>query len=193
MRSEATTINEYIASLPEGRRATVAAVLDRVRASLPSGYEEAFAFGMISWQVPLSVYPDTYNKKPLMYAALGAQKNHIAVYLCNVYGSPELRARFEAGFKAAGKRLDMGGACVRFKELSDLPLDVIAEAVAATPMDVYVAHAKAIHAGTKTGQKKAKAAEAKTAKAAAPKASKPAAAKKTKPAAAKKKSSRAAG
>lgn len=188
MRSEATTVEEYLGSLPDDRRATVTAVLKRVRASMPSGYEEAYAWGMISWQVPLSVYPDTYNKKPLMYAALASQKNHIAVYLCNVYGSPELRERFEAGFKAAGKRLDMGGSCVRFKQLSDLPLDVIAEAVAATPLETYVAHAKAIYAGTKTGQKKAKAVEAKTARSAAAKETKPAAAKKSKPAAAKKKS-----
>ena len=155
MRSEATSIDTYIAGLPDDRREAMTTLLSRIRGALPPGYEEAFNFGMITWQVPLSVYPDTYNKKPLMYAALAAQKNHMAVYLCNVYGSPELRARFEAGFNAAGKKLDMGQSCVRFKKLSDVAVDVIADAVAATPLDSYVTHVKAIYAGTKTGQKKA--------------------------------------
>jgi hypothetical protein len=35
--------------------------------------------------VPLEVYPDTYNKKPMMYAALASQKNHMAVYLTGIY------------------------------------------------------------------------------------------------------------
>lgn len=156
MRTEATTIDAFLATLTDDRREAIAAVLAKIRETIPKGYEEGMAWGMITWQVPLAVYPDTYNKKPLMYAALASQKSHLAVYLCNVYGMPELRARFEARFRASGKKLDMGQSCVRFKKLSDLPLDVIGEAIAATPMDAYVAHVKTIYAGTKTGQKKAK-------------------------------------
>jgi hypothetical protein len=122
------------------------AVQKTIRAHLPRGYEEIANGKMTVWQVPLSIYPDTYNKEPLMYAALAARKSHMAVYLCNVYGMPELRKKLEAGFKAAGKKLDMGASCIRFKKLEDLPLDVIAEAIAATPMQAYIEHAKKLRA-----------------------------------------------
>ena len=144
MGAKATTAKAYLAKLPVDRRVAMTAVVARVRENLPEGYEEAFDFGMFVWQVPLSVYPDTYNKKPLMYAALASQKNHMALYLCNVYGLPKLRKELEAGFKAAGKKLDMGKSCLRFQKLEDLPLDVVGKSVAATPMSAYVEFSKKV-------------------------------------------------
>ena len=81
MRSEASSVEQYLKELPEDRRAAVAAVRQTILANLPAGYEEAMNWGMIGYQVPLSSYPDTYNDQPLMYAALASQKNHMAVYL----------------------------------------------------------------------------------------------------------------
>ena len=144
MRSAATTVQGYLKGLPAERRAAVQAVRTAILKNLPKGYEEVSNWGMITYQVPLAVYPDTYNKQPLMYAALASQKNYMAVYLCNVYGIPALRKQVEAGFKAAGKKLDMGKSCIRFEALDDLPLDVIARAIAATPMDAFVAFAKRV-------------------------------------------------
>jgi hypothetical protein len=150
-------IDSYLKTLPEDRRSAIVALRKVILENLPDGYEESFAFGMLSYQVPLSVYPDTYNKKPLMYAALASQKNHMALYLCNVYGLPALREKFAAGFERAGKKLDMGKACVRFKHLSDLPLEVVAGAVRATPMQKYVAFARSVHgAEAKASRKKAR-------------------------------------
>lgn len=63
--STAKTVAAYLAELPPERRAVVSAVRDAVNAHLPPGYEEAMAFGMIGWSVPLSRYPDTYNQQPL--------------------------------------------------------------------------------------------------------------------------------
>jgi hypothetical protein len=146
MRSKAATPAGYLKSRPQGRRDAISAVRKTVQKNLPKGYEESMNFGMITWQVPLEVYPDTYNRQPLMYAALGSQKNHMAIYLCNVYGLPSLRAKLVAGFKAAGKKLDMGKACIRFRRLEDLSLEVIGRLVAATPMKAYVAFAKKIRA-----------------------------------------------
>jgi hypothetical protein len=143
-------------ALPADRREALLAIREVIRRNLPAGYEESTAMGMLVWQVPLSVYPDTYNSKPLMYAALASQKNHMAVYLLGVYGVPELRARFEAAWRSTGKKLDMGQSCVRFRKLDDVSLDAIGEAIAATPMEKYVAFAKAVHAATKTGAKKAR-------------------------------------
>jgi hypothetical protein len=144
MRSKATTAAGYLAGLPVERRKAIETVRKLILANLPKGYVESVNWGMLSYEVPLSVYPDTYNGRPLGYAALASQKNHMAIYLCNVYGIPALRKRVEAGFKAAGKKLDMGMSCIRFKALEDLPLDVIAMAVAATPMKEFVAFAKGV-------------------------------------------------
>jgi len=41
-------------------------------------------------------------------------------------------------YKATGKRYDVGRSCVRFRRLDDLPLDVIGEAVAATPLRNFI-------------------------------------------------------
>jgi hypothetical protein len=73
-RSSATTVEAYLAELPDDRRDTVAAVRQVVLDHLPEGYQERMNWGMISYEVPLERYPETYNGQPLMYAALAAQK-----------------------------------------------------------------------------------------------------------------------
>jgi hypothetical protein len=151
-------IDGYLKKLPADRRAAVTALRELILENLPKGYEEAFDFGMLAYQVPLAVYPDTYNKKPLMYAALASQKSHMAIYLLNAYGLPPVREKLEKAFAKAGKKLDMGKSCLRFKKLEDLPLDAIAKTIAATPMDKYVAFAKSVHSKeAKAARKKARA------------------------------------
>jgi len=145
MPKAAAEVQAYIANLPEPRRSAIAAVRDVVARNLPAGYREEIGYGMIAYVVPLSVHPHTYNKKPLMYAALASQKSHMALYLCNAYASPALRRQLEAGFRAAGKKVDMGKSCIRFQALEDLPLDVIGRVVEATPMKQYVAMDVAVH------------------------------------------------
>src|SRR5262245_46822565 len=149
MQSKATTVAKYLAELPEDRRAALKAVRAVIQKHLPKGYVEGMDYGYIAWTVPLSVYPDTYNGQPLCYAALASQKNHMALYLMCAYGDGPLKKKLEAGFKAAGKKLDMGKACIRFKKLDDLPLDVIGEIAGAVPMKRYVELARAAHAGRK--------------------------------------------
>jgi hypothetical protein len=144
VRSKASTVEGYLAGLPSDRRQAIGTVRKLILENLPKGYVESVNWGMLSYEVPLSVYPDTYNGQPLGYAALASQKNHMAIYLCNVYAIPALRTQVEAGFKAAGKKLDMGKSCIRFRALEDLPLDVIAKAVAATPMKAFVAFVKSV-------------------------------------------------
>ena len=138
----AMTPADYLESLPADRREAIAAVRDIIVANLPAGYEEVATAGMLLYQVPRAVYPDTYNKQPLMYAALASQKGHMALYLCNAYGMPALRQQLEDGFRAAGKKFDMGKSCLRFKKLADLALPVVGQVIAATPMDGFVAFAR---------------------------------------------------
>ena len=125
MRSSASTVEEYLAELPEERREAIEAVRQVILKNLPAGYEEVMNWGMITYQVPLETYPDTYNKKPLMYAALASQKRHMAVYLTGIYMDDEARGEFEAAYRATGKRYDVGKSCARFRKLEDLPLELI--------------------------------------------------------------------
>jgi hypothetical protein len=136
--SRAVTVDAYLEELPPERRAIVASVRDLVRRNLPEGYRETMNWGMISYELPLEHYPDTYNKQPLGYAALAAQKNNYTLYLTCVYQNDKQRKWLEREFRKAGKKLDMGKSCLHFKRLEDLPLDVIAQAIASTPPDQYI-------------------------------------------------------
>jgi hypothetical protein len=62
----------------------------------------------------------------------------MAIYFMNIYGHKETEAWFRQAYKASGKKLDMGKSCVRFKKLEDLPLEVIGQAVAKTPVKNYI-------------------------------------------------------
>ena len=136
--SKAKTVTEYLAELPADRRKTIAAVRAVVRKNLPKGYREAIGYGMICYSVPLSTYPDTYNGQPLCYAALAAQKQYCALYLMNVYGDAARTKALQNAFRKAGKKLDLGKSCVRFKTADDLPLDVIGKTIAATPVKAFI-------------------------------------------------------
>ena len=138
MRSDAATVDEYLAQLPDDRRAALETVRATILDNLPAGYEEVMNWGMITYQVPLEVYPDTYNGKPLMYAALASQKNHMAVYLTSVYSMPGLLEQFQTEYAATGKRMDMGKSCVRFRRLDDLPLELIGDSIGSVSMDEFV-------------------------------------------------------
>ena len=139
MQSQAATTDEYLNQLPEERRAVMSAVLDVLRQSMPAGYAETMSWGMVSFEIPLATYPNTYNKKPLVYCALAAQKNGYSLYLMGCYGSPIAREKFETGYRESGKRMDLGKACVRFRKLDDLPLDVVANSVASITPAEYIA------------------------------------------------------
>ena len=151
MQSKAKTPDQYLAELSDDRREAISSVRDVVMKNLPDGYEEMMLFGMITYAVPLSTFPDTYNKQPLMYAALASQKRHMALYLTNVYGDGSLEAWFRERYKATGKRLDMGKSCVRFRKLNDLPLDLVGETIAKTPIDEFLEIYKASRTGTRRG------------------------------------------
>jgi hypothetical protein len=136
--SKAATVADYLAELPADRRAEIERVRDLINSALPSGYREGIGYGMIGWVIPLEDYPDTYNKQPLAYAGLAAQKNYNSLYLNCVYASKERTERMKAAFDAAGKKLDMGKSCIRFKRADELALDVIRDEVASTTPEEFI-------------------------------------------------------
>jgi hypothetical protein len=140
--SRAATVSAYLKELPADRRRVVSAVRDVVLRHLPKGYRESMRFGMISYEVPLETFPETYNGQPLTYAGLAAQKSHYALYLMGAYADPKVEKALASGFRKRGRKLDMGKSCLRFRQLDDLPLDVIGSVVASMPVERMIALAE---------------------------------------------------
>lgn len=152
--SAATNVEQYIAELPEGRREVVSTLRELIRRHLPKGYVESMTWGMICYTIPLADYPHTYNGHALCYVSLAAQKNYCSLYLLGLYASKEPVTELQAGFKAAGKKLDMGKCCVRFKSLDDLALEALGKSIADMPPARYIELYEAGRARTKTASKK---------------------------------------
>jgi len=135
-----TTPDEYIASLPAGRREPIATVRRIINDNLPDGFEEGMLYGIISWYIPLARFPDTYNKQPLALAGLASHKNNMTLYLNNVYGNTDTERWFKQAWEASGKKLNMGKSCVYFKKLDDLELDVVADVIARESLDRFIGY-----------------------------------------------------
>ncbi len=143
MKSTISTVKEYLATLPEERRAIISAVREVILDNLPKGYEECINYGMIGYVVPHSIYPEGYHcapKLPLPFAHIASQKNHMALYFMCLYSDKEAEKKFRDAWLATGKKLDMGKSCIRFKKLEDLPLEVIGKMIASVPVKSYIAH-----------------------------------------------------
>jgi hypothetical protein len=145
---------QYIASLPADRAKTIAAVRSLVNKHIPRGYEECIVWGTIGWVIPLSRYPDTYNKQPICYVALASQKNYCSLYLMGAYtyGSASQLPQLKTAFKAAGKKLNMGKCCVHFRSPDDLPLEAIGKLICAISSEKWIEIYEQSRLMTKAGQ-----------------------------------------
>lgn len=148
MRVEATSVAEYFEKVDPSRRGALEAVAKVVRARLPAGFEEGLMYGAVAWFVPPERYGKSYNGQPLTAVALAAQKQHLGLYLHCGYMADEL-ASVARGFAAAGKRLDMGKACVRFRKAEDLALEVIGDYLSEVSVERFVADYERGQAGRK--------------------------------------------
>ena len=137
--SKAATPDQYVAELPPERAALVSRLRELVNANLPAGYVERMNWGMISWEVPLERYPDTYNGQPLVFAGLAGQKNYTALYLNCVHASDERSERLKQAWAGTGRKLDMGKSCLRFKGEDDVAQEVLAEAIRSVPVEQFIA------------------------------------------------------
>ncbi len=138
-KTRARTPAEYLAAQPPDRRKDLARVRQVIRRHLPVGYREVINWGMITYEIPLRRYPQTYNGQPMCYAGLAAMKHHLALYLMGAYATPANVRTLREGFKKAGKKLDMGKSCIRFRAADDLALGAIGKVVASLPVSKYIA------------------------------------------------------
>jgi hypothetical protein len=157
MQSKATSVAQYLSELPEDRRTALGAVRKLFLENLDPTYQEGICYGMIGYSVPHRVFPAGYHcdpRQPLPFAGLASQKGHMSLYLMGLYGDAAERARFEAAWAKTGKKLDAGKACIRFKKLDDLALDVLADTIHRMPAKKYIAAYEASLASRKTSTAK---------------------------------------
>ena len=154
MQSKAGTVADYLMGLAPERRAPIEAVRNTIRANLDKGYEEGMQYGMIGYYVPHRLFAAGYHcdpKQPVPFVALASQKNYTSLYLMGVYcgcteaadGETAEARWFREAWTKAGKKLDMGKCCVRFKKLEDLPLVLVAEALRKWTVEEFIANYQA--------------------------------------------------
>lgn len=128
MQSKAKTPDEYIANLPEDRKAIISDIRNTINKNIPKGFMEVMCYGMIGWVAPHEIFPPGYHcdpTKPLMLINLGSQKNYVSLYHMGLYPG-RLLDWFQAEWpKATTRKLDMGKCCIRFKKLDQIPVDLI--------------------------------------------------------------------
>ena len=143
MQYKAGSPDEYIAQIPEDRRAAIQKLIKVIKKNLPKGFKEVMGYGMMGWSVPHSIYPAGYHcnpKDPLPFMGLASQKHFIAVYHMGVYADPKLLKWFQdAHAKASPKKLDMGKSCIRYKKPEDIPIDLIGDLASKITPDEWIA------------------------------------------------------
>jgi Domain of unknown function (DU1801) len=143
MQSKATTIDAYLAELPEDRQKAITELRKVIKKNMPKGFKECMSYGMIGYVVPHSKYPAGYHctpELPLPFMNIASQKNFIAVYHMGVYANPKLLKWFtDEHAKASPKKLDMGKSCMRYKKPEDIPYKLIGELASKITPDEWIA------------------------------------------------------
>lgn len=132
-------VEQYFERLAPEKRAVMRPVFEVVREAVPAGYSLGMGWGMPGWVIPLETYPETYNKQPLAYVSLAAQKSYNSLYLMALYSNSDADAAFRAEWAVTGRKLNMGKSCLRFKTLAEVDLGIIARTVASVSVERYLA------------------------------------------------------
>ena len=134
MQFKSKTILEYISQLTEDRKEPISKLRNIINQNIDRGFSEKINYGMIGWVVPHSLYPEGYHcdpKLPLPFMSIASQKHFIAVYHMGVYASLKLLEWFISEYpKHCSTKLDMGKSCIRFKNIENIPYNLIGELVA---------------------------------------------------------------
>lgn len=131
MQSTAVSVDDYIAQLPDDRKEAMQKLRETLKNNLPEGFSETIGYGMISYSVPHSIYPNGYHcdpKQPLPFISIASQKNFIALYHMGIYSDKILLDWFVNEYPKHSKtKLDMGKSCIRFKKPDQIPFNLIAK------------------------------------------------------------------
>jgi hypothetical protein len=148
MQSKATTVDAYLAELPEDRKKAITELRKLFKKNLPKGFKEQMSYGMIGYVVPHTTYPDGYHCKPelpLPFINIASQKNFIAIYHMGIYGNAKLFKWFNDEYtKTTSKKLDMGKSCMRYKKQEDIPFALLGELAKKYTVEDWIAQYESI-------------------------------------------------
>lgn len=143
MQSKGTTPDRYIAALSEDRQIVMQKLRETINKNLPQGFEETLQYGMISYVVPHSIYPDGYHCKPmeaLPFMSISSMKNHIGFYHMGIYSDPNLLQWFTEEYPIHAKaKLDIGKSCIRFKNMKNIPYELLGTLTTKISVEKWIA------------------------------------------------------
>lgn len=143
MPEKPTTVSQYLAALPPERREALQTVRQVILKNLDKDFEEGIQYGAIGYYVPHRVFPEGYYcdpKQPLPFGGIASRKGYIALGFMGLVWHPGGDGWFRKAWKKTGKKLDMGVACIRFKKVEDLPLELIGKAVKDLTVKKFIAN-----------------------------------------------------
>lgn len=142
MKSPATTPEEYIAGLESPWKEALDRLRQTVRAALRGPFEESMDYGMITYRVPLAVYPGGYRPSkggPLPFLCLAAQKGYLGFYHLGMYADPGLVSWFTQAWEALGVgKLDLGKSCIRLRKPEKIPFELLGTLAGKMDLDTWV-------------------------------------------------------
>jgi len=131
MQYQANSPEDYINQVPEERQPVLHKLRSVITKNLPKGFEEGIQYSMIGYFVPHKLYPNGYHctpNEPLPFMSFASQKNTVNLYHMGIYAKKELYDWFVNEYpKHCKRKLDMGKSCIRFKDLDDIPYNLISE------------------------------------------------------------------
>ena len=105
------TPTQYIASLPEERRAAIRRLHAAIRKAAPD-LEPHISFGMLGYGRYHYKYASGLEGEAAV-VSLASQKNHISLYMCATENGEYLAKKN----KARLGKVSVGNSCIRFKKL----------------------------------------------------------------------------
>ena len=122
-------IKDYINSLEPDRKKTITQLINVIEQNIPKGFEKVMNYGMPSFVIPHSIYPNGYHcdiTLPLPFIGVSNQKSSISLHHMGLYADPELLNWFKSEYpKHSNTKLDMGKSCIRFKKFNEIPYELI--------------------------------------------------------------------
>ena len=122
-------IKDYINSLESDRKKTITQLINVIEQNIPKGFEKTMNYGMPSFVIPHSIYPDGYhcdNKLPLPFISISNLKSSISLHHMGLYANSELLDWFKSEYPEHSKtKLDMGKGCIKFKKFNEIPYKLI--------------------------------------------------------------------
>jgi len=122
-------IKSYINSLAPEREKTFTQLINVIEQNIPKGFKKVMNYGMPSFVIPHSIYPEGYHcdtSLPLPFIGVSNLKSSISLYHMGLYADLKLLNWFKSEHpKHSNFKLDMGKSCIRFKKFNEIPYELI--------------------------------------------------------------------